>query len=70
MTEIEITKNTIIADLIKVDPKKIMEVFFKRGLYCVGCPIAAGETIEQAAISHGLDVDELIKEIKDRLKEE
>lgn len=68
MAEIDINKDMIVAEIIKIDPK-VMEVFFKHGLYCVGCPIAAGETIEQAAASHGLNADELIKEIKDKLKE-
>jgi len=65
--KIEVTKDLTIADLIKKAPKA-MEVFFKHGMYCIGCPIASGETIEQAAISHGLDPDEMIKEINEALK--
>ncbi len=64
---IEITKDITIADLLKKAPKA-MEVFFKYGMYCVGCPIASGETLEQAAQSHGLDPDQIIKEIKEAIK--
>ena len=68
MNELEINKDSIISDLIKISPK-VMEVFFKYGMYCVDCPIATGETIEQAASTHGLEAEELLKEIREKLKE-
>lgn len=66
-SKIDIKKDMTIADLLKVAPKA-MEVFFKHGMYCIGCPIASGETLEQAAQVHGLDPDEIIKEIKEAIE--
>jgi len=65
--KIEIKKGMTIAELLKLAPKA-MEVFFKHGMYCIGCPIASGETLEEAALAHGLDPEEIIKEIKEALK--
>ena len=66
-SKIDIKKDMIIADLLRIAPKA-MEVFFKHGMYCIGCPIASGETLEQAAQVHGLDPDEIIKEIKEAIE--
>ena len=44
------------------------EVMLKRGLHCVGCGIAAFETIEQGAFAHGMnekELDKMVKEIND-----
>ena len=34
-------------------------------MHCIGCPSAQGETIEEAAMVHGLDVDALMESIGD-----
>lgn len=42
------------------------EVMLKYGLHCVGCHVAAWETIEQGASAHGLDkkkITEMLKEM-------
>jgi hybrid cluster-associated redox disulfide protein len=33
------------------------------GMHCLGCPSAQGESLEEAAMVHGLDIDELMKAI-------
>jgi len=62
--ETKITKNMTIAEALKIKPQ-IAAVLMTRGMHCLGCVIAQGETIEQAAEVHGLDVDELIKAINE-----
>jgi hybrid cluster-associated redox disulfide protein len=34
-----------------------------RGMHCLGCVIAQGETLEQAAQVHGIPADELLAAI-------
>jgi hybrid cluster-associated redox disulfide protein len=34
-------------------------------MHCLGCVIAQGETIEQAADVHGMNADELVKELNE-----
>ena len=32
-------------------------------MHCLGCPISSGETLEQAAAAHGIDVDLIVEEL-------
>ena len=57
--ELTITKDMVIAKVISLAPETI-DVFMEFGMHCVGCMAAAGETIEEAAAVHGIDVDELV----------
>jgi hydrid cluster protein-associated redox disulfide domain len=58
MSEQKITKDMIIADIIKVD-ENLIPVLLNAGMHCVGCPSSLGETLEEAAEVHGIDADEL-----------
>ena len=58
----KINKDMTIAEALKLNPA-IAEILMSKGMHCLGCVIANGETIEQAAEVHGLDIDELLKEI-------
>ena len=55
----EITKDMTIGDLLSVKPD-VAPVLMDIGMHCLGCPASRGETIEEAAMVHGLDADELI----------
>jgi hybrid cluster-associated redox disulfide protein len=54
----EITADSTIYDLLKEKPESA-EVLFKFGMGCVGCAIARGETIREAAMVHGIPLEEL-----------
>jgi hybrid cluster-associated redox disulfide protein len=60
----EITKDTIIDDVLKAHPESI-RVFMKYNLGCIGCMGAAGESIEVGARMHGLDPEPLVKELNE-----
>jgi len=62
MPETKITKDMTIAEALKLKPK-IAAVLMSKGMHCLGCVIAQGETLEQAAEVHGLNVAELITEL-------
>ncbi len=54
-----------LGEVVKKYPETA-EVMLKYGLHCVGCHVAAWETIEQGAMAHGLDKkkrDEMLKEM-------
>jgi hybrid cluster-associated redox disulfide protein len=47
-------------------------IFLKYGLHCIGCHMAADESIEDGARAHGLDdkqITEMIKEINELIKD-
>lgn len=54
-----LTAESTIYDLLKAKPESA-EVLFKFGMGCVGCAIARGETIKEAAMAHGIPLDELV----------
>ena len=55
----KINKNTKISEIVEKYPDKI-EILFEAGMGCLGCPAAQVETLEQACMAHGLDVEELV----------
>ena len=64
-----ITKDMLISEALKLgDTQKIAEVFASFGMHCLGCLLAHGETVEQAAEVHGIDADELISKLNSTLK--
>ena len=63
----KISKDMIIADLIKVDPN-IVAILMRAGMHCIGCPSAQGESLAEAAMVHGIDGELLIAQINDFLE--
>lgn len=59
---IEITKDTIIGDILDVAPQTA-PIFLSIGMHCLGCPSSRGETLAQACMVHGTDVDELVAKL-------
>jgi len=62
MDQKKLTKDMTIAEALKLKPQ-IAGVLMSKGMHCLGCVIAQGETVEQAAEVHGLNADELIQEL-------
>lgn len=54
-----ITKDMIIADILRVD-QGLIPILLETGMHCLGCPSAQGESLEDAAMVHGIDPDELV----------
>lgn len=59
----QLSKEMLIKDVLTVD-RELALILMNHGMHCVGCPSAASETLEQAAVTHGLDPDELLAEMK------
>ncbi|NLX62624.1 MAG: DUF1858 domain-containing protein [Tissierellia bacterium] len=56
----EITKDTLIGEIIRNKPEAV-DTLLRFGLGCIGCPASQMESLEEAAMVHGLDLDELLK---------
>ena len=54
-----ITKDTILGDILDAAPETA-PLFIEIGMHCLGCPSARSETVEQACMVHGVEVDELL----------
>jgi hybrid cluster-associated redox disulfide protein len=62
----KVSKDMIIADLIQID-SNIIAILMRAGMHCIGCPASQGESLEEAAMVHGLDADMLVDQINDFL---
>jgi hybrid cluster-associated redox disulfide protein len=68
MNEKKITKNMTFGEVLK-DYPQVASTFLKFGMHCIGCHIAVTETIEQGAMAHGVDADQLVEELNKELAE-
>ena len=58
-----ITKDMTIGEIIRKSPE-VAPVLLEAGMHCLGCPSAQAETLEEAAMVHGIDADELMAAIE------
>lgn len=59
-----IRKDMTIYEVLQVKPG-CEQIFFSFGMHCLGCPISRGESIEEAAAAHGIDVEALLKALNE-----
>ena len=57
-----VTKETIIGEVLDKD-QTTAEYFLSIGMHCLGCPASRGETIEQACMVHGQNVNDLVEKL-------
>ena len=60
----KITENTLIFDALQINPKA-GEILMAHGMHCLGCALAHGETVGEAAEVHGADIEAMLKELND-----
>lgn len=54
-----VTSETVIGDILDADMNAAM-VLMEMGMHCVGCPSSRGESLAEACVVHGIDVNELV----------
>ena len=62
--KIEITKEMTLAEVLnyKKDAPAVLMGF---GMHCFSCPMAQMETLEEASMVHGLDLDLVVKKLNE-----
>lgn len=63
-----VTKDTMIGELLQIDAN-VAPMLLNIGMHCLGCPSSQMESLEEAAMVHGLDADVLVNQINDFLGE-
>lgn len=56
-------KDMLLIDAFKtegINIEAMAEVLASVGMHCLGCALSHGETIEQAAMAHGVDPDQML----------
>ena len=62
--ERKITENTIITEALDIN-SDAAEILMRYGMHCLGCAIAHGETVGEAAAVHGADLEKMLDELND-----
>ena len=57
-----ITKEMTIGEILNANPD-VAPVLLEAGMHCLGCPSAQGESLEEAAMVHGIAIDALMEAI-------
>jgi hybrid cluster-associated redox disulfide protein len=61
-----ITKDTLIGELLQID-SNVAPVLMDIGMHCLGCPASQMESIEQAAMVHGIDPVALVEKLNEQI---
>ena len=64
----KVSKDMLIGQLLQIDAN-IAPILMRSGMHCIGCPSSQMESLEEAAMVHGLDADVLVNQINDFLGE-
>ena len=62
----QITKEMTIGEILRED-YDVAPVLMSMGMHCLGCPASQGESLEEAAMVHGLDGDIVVKAVNEFL---
>ncbi len=61
-------KDTKIGELLEKAPEKV-DLLLEAGMHCIGCPASQGETLEEACMIHGIDVNDIVDELNESEEE-
>ncbi len=59
-----IKKEMTIGEILRINPD-LAPFLMEAGMHCLGCPSAQGESLEEAAMVHGINIDALMKAIEE-----
>ncbi len=63
-SKIEITKDMTVGEAMMIKPM-VASVLMSAGMFCISCPASQGETLEEAAMVHGFDIDDIMEAISE-----
>ena len=58
-----ITKDMTIGEILRTNPA-VAPILMEAGMHCLGCPSAQSESLEEAAMVHGMNIDDLMSKIE------
>lgn len=59
-----ITKDMTIGEVLEIN-ENLGEIFLGFGMHCISCPVSQMETVEEASMVHGVDVEFLLKKLNE-----
>lgn len=59
-----VNKDMTIREVLTLDPE-VAPVFESFGMHCLYCPGASGESVERAAMAHGVSCEEILEKLNE-----
>ena len=63
-----VDKSMTLSDVLRLD-RGTAQIFMEFGMHCLSCPFSLSESIEEAGMVHGVNVDELVDQLNQYLAE-
>ena len=63
MTRTTVSYTHLIGEILRSNPD-VAPVLMNAGMHCLGCPASQAESLEEAAMVHGINIDDLMKAIE------
>ncbi|NLN41526.1 MAG: DUF1858 domain-containing protein [Clostridiales bacterium] len=60
----KIKRDMTIGELLRTYPQ-VIETLLQFNMGCIGCPSAQAETLEEAAMVHGINIDYLLEKLNE-----
>ena len=57
----------IIGEILRID-SGLVPILLDAGMHCLGCPSSQMESLEDACMVHGMDVDVLVRKLNAQLE--
>ena len=57
-----ITKTMTIGEILRLN-ENVIPILLEAGMHCLGCPASQAESLEEACMVHGIDVDALVEKL-------
>ena len=68
MNNSKITKDMFVGDILRID-RNLAPVLMEVGMHCLGCPSAQMESLSDACMVHGVNVDDVVTKLNVKLEE-
>ena len=59
----KITADMTIGEILEARGEEIAPILLNMGMHCLGCPSSQMETLEEACMVHGVDVNEILAQM-------
>ena len=63
----KIDKSMIIGDILRVN-EGMAPILMASGMHCLGCPSSQMESLEEACMVHGIEVNALVEQLNNYLE--
>ncbi len=58
----DITKEMTIGEILRAYPDAA-PILMEAGMHCLGCPSAQGESLEEAVMVHGMEINDIMEKL-------